>query len=254
MDRRGAPTARPAVAVTGGGRGLGRSLAAGLAAHGWDVAVLGRTRADLDEAADEVRTTGARALAVPVDVRDRSAVNEALDRVERVLGPLSGLVVNAGVQRLGPALDVSPEDWDTVLDTNLTGAFACIQAAGRLMVPRGRGSIVTIASVAGLTAVAERAAYAASKAGLLMLARVCAVEWASGGVRVNAVAPTFLDTELGRMTLDAPGGRERVLDLIPMRRLATPGDVLGAVRFLLDDELSGFVTGECLAVDGGLRA
>ncbi len=141
-----------------------------------------------------------------------------------------------------------------MLDTNLTGAFACVQAGGRLMVPRGAGSIVAIASVAGLTAVADRAAYAASKAGLLMATRVCAVEWAASGVRVNAVAPTFVDTELGRLTLDAPGQRERVLDLIPMRRLATPGDVLGAVRFLLDDASSGFVTGECLTVDGGLRA
>jgi NAD(P)-dependent dehydrogenase (short-subunit alcohol dehydrogenase family) len=245
---------RPVVVVTGGGRGLGRSLAVGLADAGWDVAVLGRTPADLDEAAGEVRDAGRRSVAVEVDVRDRPGVARALSTVEDELGPITGLVVNAGVQRLGAALDVTPDDWDAVVDTNLTGAFTCLQAAGRLMVARGAGSIVTVASVAGLTAVPERAAYAASKAGLLMLTRVCAVEWAARGVRVNAVAPTFVETELGRLTLDRPGQRERILDQIPMRRLATPRDVLGAVRFLLDDEAAGFVTGECLSVDGGLRA
>jgi NAD(P)-dependent dehydrogenase (short-subunit alcohol dehydrogenase family) len=250
----GGRTPRPVVAVTGGGRGLGRSLATGLAAHGWDVAVLVRTSTDLQEAVAEVMAAGARAVAVPLDVRDRAAVGPALATVEEELGPMSGLVVNAGVQRLAAALDIAPDDWDDVLDTNLTGAFACVQAGGRLMVPRGAGSIVAIASVAGLTAVGDRAAYAASKAGLIMATRVCAVEWATSGVRVNAVAPTFVDTELGRLTLDAPGQRQRVLDLIPMRRLATPRDVLGAVRFLLDEVSSGFVTGECLTVDGGLRA
>jgi NAD(P)-dependent dehydrogenase (short-subunit alcohol dehydrogenase family) len=245
---------RPVVVVTGGGRGLGRSLAVGLANAGWDVAVLGRTPADLDEAAAEVRDAGRRSVAVEVDVRDRPGVARALSTVEDELGPITGLVVNAGVQRLGAALDVTPDDWDAVVDTNLTGAVTCLQAAGRLKVARGAGSIVTVASVAGLTAVPERAAYAASKAGLLMLTRVCAVEWAARGVRVNAVAPTFVETELGRLTLDRPGQRERILDQIPMRRLATPRDVLGAVRFLLDDEAAGFVTGECLSVDGGLRA
>ncbi len=245
---------RPVVVVTGGGRGLGRSLATGLAADGWDVAVLGRVRADLDAAADEVRSAGGRSTAVEVDVRDWAGVAGAMTTVEDALGPVTGLVVNAGVQRLGAALDVTAEDWETVVGTNLTGAFACVQAAGRLMVARGAGSIVTVASVAGLTALPERAAYAASKAGLLMVTRVCAVEWASRGVRVNAVAPTFVETELGRLTLDQPGQRERVLDMIPMRRIATPRDVLGAVRFLLDDDAAGFVTGECLTVDGGLRA
>jgi NAD(P)-dependent dehydrogenase (short-subunit alcohol dehydrogenase family) len=245
---------RPVVVVTGGGRGLGRSLAVGLAAAGWDVAVMGRTAVDLDEAVAEVRAAGAAGFAVPVDVRDAVGVARALATVEEQLGPLTGLVANAGVQRLGSALDVTPDDWDTVVGTNLTGAFTCIQAAGRLMVPRGAGSIVAIASVAGLKAVPERAAYSASKAGLMMLTRVCAVEWAASGVRVNAVAPTFVDTELGRLTLDAPGQRDRVLGMIPMGRLATPDDVLGAVRFLLDGTASGFVTGECLTVDGGLRA
>jgi NAD(P)-dependent dehydrogenase (short-subunit alcohol dehydrogenase family) len=245
---------RPVVVVTGGGRGLGRSLATGLAAAGWDVGVLGRTADDLDGAVAEIQAAGTDAVAVAVDVRDADGVARALAAVEERLGPLTGLVANAGVQRLGAALEVTPDDWETVVGTNLTGAFTCIQAAGRLMVPRGAGSIVAIASVAGLTAVPERAAYAASKAGLLMLTRVCAVEWASSGVRVNAVAPTFVDTELGRLTLDAPGQRDRVLGMIPMGRLATAADVLGAVRYLLDDGASGFVTGECLTVDGGLRA
>jgi 2-deoxy-D-gluconate 3-dehydrogenase len=240
--------------VTGGGRGLGRNLAVGLAAGGWDVAVLGRTPTDLDSAADEIRTAGGGSVAMEVDVRDWAGVSRVMRAVEDELGPIAGLVVNAGVQRLGAALDVTADDWDNVVGTNLTGAFTCLQAAGRLMVARGAGSVVTVASVAGLTAVPERAAYAASKAGLLMLTRVCAVEWAARGVRVNAVAPTFVETELGRLTLDQPGQRDRFLEMIPMGRLATPRDVLGTVRFLLDDDAAGFVTGECLTVDGGLRA
>ncbi|MEO8828204.1 SDR family oxidoreductase [Lapillicoccus sp.] len=251
----------PTVVVTGAGRGLGRAVASGLAADGWDVALLGRTPEDLDSAAREAEEAGGiRVVAVTVDVRDSAAVEAAFATVRRVLGPPAALVVSAGVQRIGAALDLPAADWDVVLDTNLTGAFLCMQAGARLMVGEGGGghagggSIVAIASVAGLTAVAGRAAYAASKAGLVMLTRVCAVEWAEHGIRVNAVAPTFVDTDLGRQTLDCPGERERILGLIPLRRLATPQDVLGAVRFLLDERAAGFVTGECLTVDGGLRA
>jgi NAD(P)-dependent dehydrogenase (short-subunit alcohol dehydrogenase family) len=240
--------------VTGAGRGIGRAIATRLAEDGWDIGLLGRTIDDLETTAVTVRATGQRASVATVDVRARTDVVDAVRTVESRLGPVDVLVNNAGVQRLSPAIDVDEEDWDSVLDTNLKGAFLCMQAVGRSMLERRHGSIVNIASVAGLVAVADRAAYAASKAGLLMLTRVCAVEWATAGVRVNAVAPTFVETELGLQTLDQPGMRSRITERIPMGRLAGPDDVVGAVRFLLDDDSAGFVTGEVITVDGGLRA
>lgn len=247
-------TPRGTAIVTGAGRGIGRTLAVGLAKDGWDVGLLGRGTDELEAAAREVESWGVRAVVAAADVRVPEAVSEAVEKVESAIGPVDALVNNAGVQRLAAAVDLTEADWDTVIDTNLKGAFFCMQAAARSMLLRGRGSIVNLASVAGLVAVADRAAYAASKAGLLMLTRVCALEWAEAGVRVNAVAPTFVETELGRQTLDRPGMREQITGRIPMGRLATPADVLGAVRFLLDDGAAGFVTGEVITVDGGLRA
>lgn len=233
--------------VTGAARGIGRAIAAGLADDGWDVALLGRSAGSLQP--EEFR---GRALAVEADVRHPGQVAQAVARVEQELGPIEALVNNAGVQRLAPATDVTEADWDDVLDTNLKGAFFCAQAVGRRMVERRAGAIVNIASAAALIAVAERAAYASSKAGLIMLTKVLALEWAAYGVRVNAVAPTFVETELGKLTLDQPGARDQIVGRIPMGRLADTGDVVAATRFLLDGNTAGFVTGQVIAIDGGL--
>ena len=242
------------VLITGAGRGLGRALASGLATAGWDVAVLGRSRADLEVTAELVRDAGQRCCVVEADVTDRERVDAAVDTAIDTLGSLDGLVNNAGIQRLALATDLGEDDWDLVLNTNLKGPFLCMQAVARHLLQKESGSIVNIASVAGHIAVKERAAYASSKAGLLMLTRVCAIEWAPRSVRVNAVSPTFLETDLGRLTLDHPGAREQIVDRIPMGRVAQPEDVVSAVRFLLDPVAAGFITGEVLTVDGGLRA
>lgn len=238
--------------VTGAGRGIGRALAVGLAADGWDVALLGRSADALHSALDEARASGVRALAVEADVRRPDEVARAVARIEDELGPVDALVNNAGVQRLSLARDVIEADWDDVLDTNLKGAFFCAQAVGRRMLERQRGAVVNIASAAALIAVAERAAYASSKAGLIMLTKVLALEWAEHGVRVNAVAPTFVETEMGRLTLDQPGVREQIVGRIPMGRLADPVDVVAATKFLLDSDSAGFITGQVIAIDGGL--
>jgi NAD(P)-dependent dehydrogenase (short-subunit alcohol dehydrogenase family) len=235
--------------VTGAGGGIGQAVALALGADGWDVALVGRSRDALVATRDQL--TG-RAAVLAADVRDPRQVADAVAEADRRLGPLDALVNNAGVQRLSPALEVTEADWDDVLDTNLKGAFFCAQAAGRAMVPRGRGVIVNMASAAALVAVADRAAYAAAKAGLIMLTRVLALEWAPHGVRVNAVAPTFVDTDLGRQTLAQPGRREQILGRIPLGRIASLDDVVSAVRFLIDPAASGFITGQVLAVDGGL--
>jgi 2-deoxy-D-gluconate 3-dehydrogenase len=240
------------VLVTGAGTGIGRDVAVALADDGWRVALLGRRREVLEQTLTEVGARGVDAITVTADVRDPDAIASAVHEVEERLGAVRALINNAGVQRLSPALDVTESDWDAVLDTNLKGAFFCAQAVGRGMVGRNAGTIVNVASAAALVAVADRVAYAASKAGLVMLTRVLALEWATHGVRVNAVAPTFVETELARQTLDQPGMRDQIIARIPMGRLAAAGDIVGAVRFLLDDAASGFVTGQVVAIDGGL--
>lgn len=238
--------------MTGAGSGIGFATAIALAEDGWDVALLGRSADALATALQAVENAGARGLAVVCDVCRPAETTAAVARVEAELGPIHALVNNAGVQRLASALTVEEADWDAVLDTNLKGAFFCAQAVGRVMTPRGAGAIVNVASAAAVIAVADRAAYAASKAGLVMITRILALEWAEYGVRVNAVAPTFVDTELGRLTLGLPGRRDEIVARIPMKRLAQPSDVVAAVRFLLDPEASGFITGQLLAIDGGL--
>lgn len=249
------PEWRPGVVVvTGAGRGLGAALAIGLAREGWDVGLIARTDTQIEQVAAQIDAMGRRAVAVTADVRQPRDVGRSMQRIDAELGAIDALVNNAGVQRVGPALGLTEADWDAVLDTNLKGAFFCMQAVAPGMIERGHGSVVNIASVAGQLAVPDRAPYAASKAGLLMLTRACAVEWAYAGVRVNAVSPTFVDTDLARQTLDQPGALETILGRIPLGRLATPADVVAAVAFLLDEPRAGFITGEVLTVDGGLRA
>lgn len=237
--------------VTGGSRGLGRSIARGLAQAGAAVAVTARDVASLGETLHELDGLGARSTGVALEVRDRASIRTAVLDVEARLGPVDILVNNAGVQRLRVALDVDDDDWDAVLDTNLRGVFFCCQAFGRGMNARRRGTIVNVGSAAGQIPVAERVAYAASKAGLNMLTRVLALEWGASGVRVNAVAPTFVETDLGRLTLADPAARAYWTERIPLGRVATPEDVAAAVVYLASDAAS-FVTGTVLAVDGGL--
>lgn len=238
--------------VTGAGRGIGRGVALALASDGWDVAVAGRSPDCLSAIVADIEKIGASGVAILVDVRSPGAVADAVSKIERQLGPIEALVNSAGIQRLSAAVDVIEADWDDVLDTNLKGAFFCAQSVGRGMLARGSGAIVNIASAAALVAVADRAAYAASKAGLVMLTKVLALEWAPRGVRVNAVAPTFVDTALGRATLDQSGNREKIVSRIPLGRLAEITDVVAATQFLLDAGASGFITGHVLTVDGGL--
>ena len=254
-DRGAGARPSPGVAVvTGAGRGLGAAIALHLAEGGWDLGLVARSQAQLDQVAARVGRTGARVAVASADVRDREAIAGAFGAIADALGGIHALVNNAGVQRVGPALEVTPDDWEMILGTNLTGAFNCMQVAAPQLISGGRGAIVNICSVAGQVAVADRAPYSASKAGLLMLTRACALEWAPLGIRVNAVSPTFVDTELARQTLELPGARQEILDRIPLGRLATTADVSAAVAFLLDDDRAGFVTGENLTVDGGFRA
>ena len=237
--------------VTGASRGIGAAIATTLAEAGVDVAITARDTASLHETASQIAAMDRRCLPVACEVTDTASVNAAVTQVEATLGPIAILVNNAGVNIPRLALDATEAQWDTILDTNLKGAFLCAQHVGRMMVDRRSGRIVNISSAAGLIPALERVAYCSSKAGLIMLTRVLALEWAQYGITVNAVAPTFVETELAAQTLNRPGVREYWERTIPLGRIATTDDVAAAVRYLVSPEAS-FITGEVLSVDGGL--
>jgi 2-deoxy-D-gluconate 3-dehydrogenase len=236
--------------VTGASRGLGEAIVVGLAEAGAHVAVVGRSRPDLERVAQRVRECGRRAVVVQADVTKVQDGERMVAEAEERLGPLDILINNAGINIPRPALEVTEEEWDLILDTNLKGLFFTAQAAGRRMMERRYGRIVNIASQMGFVGFYFRAAYCASKAGVVNLTRVLAVEWAPYGVTVNAVAPTFVETPMTRGMLEDPWFREEVLRRIPMGRLADPQDVVGAVLYLASDA-AAMVTGHTLLVDGG---
>ncbi len=236
--------------MTGASRGLGAAIAVGLAEAGAHVAVAGRSRPELEGVAQRIRELGRQAVVVQADVTQVPEVQQMVAEAEAELGPLDILVNNAGINLPRPALEITEEEWDLVLDTNLKGLFFTAQAADRRMVARRSGRIVNMASQMGFVGFYFRAAYCASKAGVVNLTRVLAVEWAPYGVTVNAVAPTFVETPMTRGMLEDPWFREEVLRRIPMGRLADPQDVVGAVLYLASDA-AAMVTGHTLLVDGG---
>ncbi len=234
--------------VTGGGRGIGAASVKALAADGWGVAVLYRGGREAAEAtAAEVIASGGTALAVSGDVTDTAACNKAFAEIEEQIGPVLALVNNAGVRADNLALSIDDDDWDLVLETNLTAAFRLTRQALRGMLRARFGRVVNIASVVGPRANVGQANYAASKAGLIGLTKTVAAEVARKGVTVNAVAPGFIQTE---MTADVPAA---VKDAVPARRAGRPEEVAACVRFLASEE-AGYVTGTTLYVDGGLAA
>ena len=233
--------------VTGGARGLGWAVGTCLRDEGWQVVA-----ADLEPGETE---TGDRGITFRrMDVTDREQVTSTLATVVEELGGLDLLVNNAGVTRHHPLVELTWEDWSAVVDVNLHGAFNCLQAAGRLMIERGGGVIVNIASVAAERGAAGRAPYATTKAALVGLTRSAAVEWAPHGVRVNAVGPGYVDTGVLRAAI-ASGTLDPadVLERIPAGRLAEPAEI-GAVVSFLASPRAAYVTGQVLYVDGGFLA
>ena len=242
--------------VTGAGSGLGRAMAIGLARNGADVAIteLPGREADAAGTVAEVQAAGRRAFAVPLDVTNLPQINAAVDAVLAQFGRIDILVNNAGVNIPKPAVDVTEQDWDRVLDVNLKGVFFVAQAVGkRTMIPQKRGKIVNIASQNGVVGYYNRAAYCAAKAGVVNLTRVLAIEWAEHGIQVNGVGPTFVLTPLTRPTLEDPVKGADILRRIPAGRLGKPEDIIGAVVFLASPA-ADLVTGQTLMVDGGWTA
>jgi 2-deoxy-D-gluconate 3-dehydrogenase len=242
--------------VTGAGSGLGRAIALGLAESGADVALTelpGREDAAAQTARD-IEALGRKAAAFALDVTRLPMIGQVVDGVLGRFGRLDVLVNNAGINIPRLALYVSEEDWDRVLDINLKGAFFTAQAVARkALVRQGGGKVINIASQNGVIGFHHRAAYCSSKAGLVNLTRVLALEWAQYRINVNAVGPTFVDTPLTQPMFADPAFRDEVLSRIPLGRLGRPEDVAGAVVYLASPA-ADMVTGHTLLVDGGWTA
>jgi 3-oxoacyl-[acyl-carrier protein] reductase len=245
------PDGRRVALVTGGAGGIGRATTRELVAHGWHV-VIGDL--DLDAAGSAAESVGENASMVELDVTSADSVEAAVAGTAARLGRLDLLVNNAGIQRHGPLESLVWDEWRAVLDVNLDGVVRCLQAAGRQMLASGGGAIVNVASIAAERGQPGRAAYAAAKAAVVAVTRTAAVEWAARGVRVNAVGPGYVDSELVRSFVEA-GKLDLgpVLAHTPMRRLAEPDEIARVVRFLASDDAS-FVTGQVLYADGGFLA
>ena len=239
--------------VIGGTSGIGLTLALGLAEAGANVAATGR-RADLVKAgAEKIRALGRKSLDIATDVTDRPSLEKLLAAAEAEFGRVDILVNSAGITRRTPTLKVSDREWDSILETNLTGTLRACQIFGRPMVERKQGRIINIASVASGRGFFEVAAYAASKAGVASLTKTLAVEWAKHGVCVNAIAPGVFRTDLNKALLDGTARGEEFLVRTPMRRFGKVEELVGAAVFLASDAAS-FVTGHILVVDGGFLA
>jgi 3-oxoacyl-[acyl-carrier protein] reductase len=234
--------------VTGASRGIGRATAERLARDGFDVAITYSSDADgAAETLKGIEATGQRGIALQVDVRSVESVNAAFEKIEEALGTVTVLVNNAGVRHDGLALRLSDEDWADTLDANLTGAFNCSRAALRGMVRARWGRIVMVSSVAGMHGNPGQAAYGASKAGMIGLARTLAKEYARKNVTVNAVAPGPVATAMTEGLVD------KIAEAVPLGRPGTVDEVAAAVGFLVSDD-AAYVTGVVLPVDGGMTA
>jgi NAD(P)-dependent dehydrogenase (short-subunit alcohol dehydrogenase family) len=242
-----------AAIVTGASSGLGRHFARTLARAGAKVALAARRVDALGELARQIEAFDGRAIPMALDVTDAESVRACVEAAETELGPISILVNNAGIAHVETALDVAEADWDRVIDTNLKGAWLMAQETARHMARLGHGgSIVNVASILGLAATGQLAAYCASKAALINLTRALAVDLARDGIRVNALAPGYVETDMNREFLTSPAG-EAVKKHIPQRRFGRPEDLDGAL-LLLASEASRHMTGSVVVVDGGQSA
>ncbi|HEY5403124.1 MAG TPA: glucose 1-dehydrogenase, partial [Pyrinomonadaceae bacterium] len=239
--------------VIGGTSGIGLAIAKGMAEAGADVVPTSRRAEQVEAAAKEIEARGKRSIQIASDVSDRASLQNVLDETVKAFGKVDIMVNSAGRTKRAPTLDFTDEDWDSIIDTNLTGTLRAAQVFGRHMLERQYGSIINIASLSTFVALYEVAAYSASKAAVASLTKSLAIEWGPRGVRVNAIAPGVFRTPLNEKLLDeTERGREFLLRT-PMKRFGNVEELAGAAIFLASDAAS-FVNGEVLAVDGGFLA
>jgi NAD(P)-dependent dehydrogenase (short-subunit alcohol dehydrogenase family) len=238
--------------VLGGTSGIGKAIALGLASAGANVIASSRSKHAVDDLATALEALGSKTLRIPSDVLDRASLQSLHDAILTSFGRVDILVNSAGITKRVSTLDCPEELWQSIMNVNLNGTLRACQIFGKTMLNQQKGRIINIASLSTFVAFQEVAAYGASKAAVGALTRSLAVEWASPGVCVNAIAPGIFPTELNREILDSPRGKELILRT-PMARFGTVDEVVGAALFLASDE-SAFTTGQIIAVDGGFLA
>jgi NAD(P)-dependent dehydrogenase (short-subunit alcohol dehydrogenase family) len=237
--------------VTGAGRGIGQALALGLAEAGADVAILARTESNLDETAALIEKTGRKALSIPMDITKRDDVARAVQQAKEVFGKIDILVNNAGMNIRSKALDVTDEEWHTIMETNLHGAFMMAQETGKVMKEQNRGKIINISSVGGGIALRTGVVYASTKAALIQMTKNLAIEWAQYGINVNAIGPWYFRTPLTEKLLSDEAYLNDILSVTPIKRVGELEDLVGPVVFLSGDG-ANYITGQTLFVDGGM--
>ena len=236
--------------VTGASRGIGRGVAVSLAQAGADVALIGRDTAALDETLAGVKATGRRAFAIKTDVTSADSIDAAVTQTVKEFGKIDTLVCNAGVQRLKPFLDMKQDDWRSLISTNLEGAIMTMQAVGKGMVAQKSGSIITMSSIYSFVGAPWNSIYCMTKGGLAQLSKALAVEWARYNVRVNAICPGWIETDLTKPYMQDQKAVDAGLRQIPLRRFGKPEDIGPMAVYLASDEAS-FVTGQSYVIDGG---
>jgi NAD(P)-dependent dehydrogenase (short-subunit alcohol dehydrogenase family) len=237
--------------VTGAGRGIGRALAIGIAEAGSDVAILARTKEDLEKVAEEIRQVGRKAYPYAVDITKRNEIEEAMKDLVNQRGKIDVLVNNAGMNIRTPALEVTDEEWETIIQTNLKSAFMLSQLAGQHMKENGGGRIINIASVAGHVALQTGVVYGASKAALIQMTKTLALEWGKHDIQVNAIGPWYFKTPLTEKLLNDEAYLNRILDRTPLKRVGELEELVGPAVFLASDA-ANYITGQTLFVDGGM--
>lgn len=239
--------------VTGASRGIGRQIAVALAGAGADIAVTARNADGLSDTKTLVESAGVRCIALAQDVREVEGSGKAVDAAAEALGGLDILINNAGFESVRPSMEVDEALWDSIVDTNLKGAFFCARAAGRIMAAKGGGAIVNLCSLTSFVGIPTAVPYGASKTGLLGMTRALATEWAPQGIRVNAVAPGYFRTSMTEVFYEDEAWQNRMLSKIPQGRFGGEGDIGGVTIFLCSDA-AAYVTGHCIPVDGGYLA
>ncbi|MFA5698483.1 MAG: SDR family oxidoreductase [Sphaerochaeta sp.] len=236
--------------ITGSSRGLGEGLARLAAQDGYSVALCARSIDTLEALSEELNAQGYDTHPFYMDLRDIASIRAAFTTIEETLGPIEVLINNAGMGNPIPATDVTEEDWDELIDLNLKGTFFAAQEAGKRMIKRGYGRIVNISSQAAQVVIQDESVYCTSKAGVTMMTKALAYEWASFGVTVNAIAPTFIRTPGTAKRLDDPVFGKSIINRIPAGRTATIEECYQAIRYFIGEN-TAIVTGTQLLLDGG---
>ncbi len=239
--------------ITGSSKGIGYAIAEALADAGAEVVLNARNGKELEEARARLAVGGRKVHAAPFDVSDQRAVADAVDRIERDIGPIAILFNNAGIQRRGPLIDVKPDTWRELMATNLDAVFFVGQAVARKMIPRGRGKIVNTCSLTSEVGRATIAAYTTAKGAVKMLTKSMCVEWARHGIQANGIGPGYFKTELNRALFEDEAFTDWVTKRTPAGRWGDVAELKGVALFLASDA-SSFVNGQVIYVDGGLLA